>query len=158
MIQRIQSLYLLMAAVLMSLVFFTPLATFYGDGESVRLTARGFEHVLADGPGELLVRTSHMAILVALTALMPLLTIFLFKKRMLQIRLCYAGIVLTAGAQLMIAWYLWQARTVISQFTVNAMAMTMADAMPLASIVFTVMAIRGVIRDEALVRSLDRIR
>jgi hypothetical protein len=147
-----------MAAVLMALALFTPLATLFGDGESVRLTAWGFEHMVQDNPPQLLVPTLHMGILIGLSALLPFVTIFLFKKRTVQIRLCYVSIVLLGGAQLMIAWYLWQARSVVNEFAANAMAMTMADVMPVVSIVFVIMALRGVIHDEALVRSLDRIR
>ena len=83
MIQRIQTLYLLLAAGLVACAAFLPLASFASGGEEFRLYAFG----LRTADGETVQSTLYMGILLALALVLPLTTIFLFKRRMLQFRL-----------------------------------------------------------------------
>ena len=97
MIQRIQSLYLLLVAVLTGLMLLMPLGTFLGGTEEMYLTAFGFSDA-ADGTPVL---TAYgLAATVIAAALLPFVTIFLYKKRLLQFRLCVVETVLLAGVML----------------------------------------------------------
>ena len=82
MIQRIQSLYLLAVAALMTTAVFTPLAYFAAGSEEYLLYAFSLKSA------ETSYSTLYMGVIVALAAILPFVTIFLFKNRMLQIRLC----------------------------------------------------------------------
>lgn len=163
MIQRVQTIYLFLAAVLMSLTLFMPLATMtQGDVEVVlkAFSISGLDNIVQSTQLPL-----YLGILLVLPTLLPLVTIFLFKKRMLQIRLCVSQIVLQVGALAFIGiycyrlWDSWSAyMTEIGVKPAIVFDLGLASLTPAISIVFVVLAIRGIAKDEALVRSLDRIR
>lgn len=156
MIQRVQTLYLLLATVLMSLTLFLPLATITSGAEEVVVKAfsvnvSSFEFNL---PLPL-----YMGILLSVTTLLPLVTIFLFKKRLVQIRLCVSEIVLLLGSAVIVALYCYRVCDLLSEVQQNSVFMLgFASLMPVVSIIFVILALRGIAKDEALVRSLDRIR
>ena len=100
-----------------------------------------------------------MGIVLAVATLLPFITIFIFKRRLVQIRLCVSEIVLLLGSLLFIALYCYRMYDVLSQmFDTLNFTLGFASLMPLISIIFVALAMRAVARDEALVRSLDRIR
>ncbi len=153
MIQRIQTLYLLAVVALMTITLFAPIATFTIAGVDYELTAFSLE-----GGGQSQ-STVWMGIVLVLATVLPLVTIFLFKKRQLQVRLCGAEVVLLVGALAFIAIYYWL--SVDKAFDGVAIAHKQfgwAAPMPIASIILMYLAGRAIFKDEILVRSLDRIR
>ncbi len=117
MIQRIQSLYLLLVAVLTGLMLLMPLGTFLGGTEEMYLTAFGFSDA-ADGTPVL---TAYgLAATVIAAALLPFVTIFLYKKRLLQFRLCVVETVLLAGVMLFEIYYIWGGARSLSTLAVSA--------------------------------------
>ena len=152
MIQRIQSLYLLLAALLMSLTLFMPIASFGVAGETFELTAFSLRC------GEVSQSTVWMGIMLVLATVLPLVTLFLFKRRTLQIRLCAVEIVLLLGSLLMIGLYYWLTSRLFEGFEVEHRQFGWAAPMPLISLVLAYLASRAIFKDEVLVRSLDRIR
>ena len=101
MIQRIQTLYLLVVAALMAVTLFVPLAWFAADGAEYRLYAFSLQTL----EGGAVQGTVYMGLLLLASCLLPLVTIFLFRRRMLQIRLCVVEMVLLLGATAMEAIY-----------------------------------------------------
>ena len=79
MIQRIQTLYLFATAALMVTALLTPLAYFAAGTDEYTLRAFSLSG------GEMSQSTIYMGIVMALAAAVPLVNIFLFKRRMLQI-------------------------------------------------------------------------
>lgn len=156
MIQRIQSLYLLLAALLMGALFFFPLANFLGGTEVYKLYAWGIR-TTGENP-QTIVPAVYMGILLSLAVLVPLVTIFLFKNRWLQIRLCIVEIILLVGMQIYVALYLYKSWAAISENTAHKMAFSLVDIFPLLSILFIYLAFRGIVKDAALIKSLNRIR
>ena len=152
MIQRIQSLYLLAVAALMIAATFTPLAYFVGGVEEYKLFAFSLKSA------EVTHSTIYMGIIVALSAIVPTVTIFLFKNRMLQIRLCAVELVLLLGSQVFMAIYYYLSNRMFSQFEYHAQGIHIAIIFPLVAIILDYLALRAIFRDEMLVRSLDRIR
>lgn len=155
MIQRIQTIYLLLATALMSLTLFLPLATIWEGGNEIVVKAffvngeMGFKAPLP----------IYMGIVFSITTLLPLVTIFLFKKRLTQIRLCVSEIVLLLGSATFVALYCYRLCDVLSEMFTNLnFTLGFAALMPVVAIIPVVLAIRGIAKDEALVRSLDRIR
>ena len=155
MIQRIQTLYLLLATVLMSLTLFLPLATIWEGGNEMVVKA-----FFADGEmGFKAPLPIYMGIVLTAATLLPLVTIFLFKKRLVQIRLCVSAIVLLLGSAGFIALYCYRLCDVLSEMFTNLnFTLGFASLIPVVAIIPVVLAIRGIAKDEALVRSLDRIR
>ena len=80
MIQRIQTLYLLAVVVLMAFTLFAPIAVFTVGDIDFTLTAFSLS-----GGGESQT-TLWMGIILVLATVLPLITIFLFKNRQLQVR------------------------------------------------------------------------
>lgn len=154
MIQRIQSLYLLVATALLAVTVFTPIAAFTGGGTELTLSA----FRLADTAGEYSESTLWMGILLSLSAVLPFLTIFLYKHRQLQIRLCGVELVLLIGDIVFMAIYYLLAERVVEAAAFPASAVRLGAVMPAVAIVLVALAMRAIFRDELLVRSLDRIR
>lgn len=148
MIQRIQSLYLLILSALIGVMFCHPLMWFPFEGkqlflQALELTLEGAK--VGDTP-------IYFPILLAASALLPLITILLFKRRMLQIRLCAVEAVLLFGILAMEAMLYWGPQTL------ETGGLQPASFAPVAGLLLVWLAARAIFKDELLVRSLDRIR
>ena len=152
MIQRIQSLYLLLASALMSLTLFMPIATFVVDSQTYELTAFSLTC------GEMSQSTIWLGIILAIATALPLITIFLFKKRTLQIRLCAVEVVLLIGSLVLVALYYWLTSRLFEGLVIDHRQFGWAAPMPIVALVLSYLASRAIFKDEVLVRSLDRIR
>ena len=152
MIQRIQTLYLFVVALLMSLTLFMPIASFTVAGQTYELTA------FALRCGEASETTVWMGIMLSLAAALPLVNIFLFKRRVLQIRLCAVEIILLLGSLVMIGLYYWLTSRIFEGLVIEHRQFGWAAPMPLVSLILAYLASRAIFKDEMLVRSLDRIR
>ncbi len=155
MIQRIQTLYLLLATAMMSLTLFLPLATIiYGSNE---LILKCFS--ISGGEGLSFPLPFYLGVLLVATTLLLIVIIFLYNKRMAQIRLCVATIVLQLGSAALIGLYCYRLCDLLSGMNYDKVfTLGFASLMPVVAIIPVALAIRGIARDEALVRSLDRIR
>ncbi len=149
MIQRIQTLYLLAIVALGIALIWQPvvqLITPEGTDLQVwELSALG--GVPMQGLWGLLVTTILIPVL-------ALIDIFLFKKRLLQARLNIFLAMLCLGYYGVLAIYVWQAKLALG---VDWHVLPWAS-IPLVYFVFTLMATRRILKDEALVRAADRIR
>ncbi len=152
MIQRIQSLYLLIVAGLMTTSLFLPLAHYVSGLSEYELFAFSLKGADYAQP------TPYLGFMLLLTAIVPLVTIFLYKKRLLQIRLCAVNIVLLLGTLIFIAIYYYLGSRFFAEFSYEVRGFDIAAIFPLLSLVLTYLAARAIFKDEMLVRSLDRIR
>lgn len=154
MIQRIQSIYLLAVIILISLFYFLPIAsiTIEQDMSVYHLSIKG---LLPDvGEQKALIRVIPLFILISIIIATNLINLFLYKKRLLQIRLCIAVIVLLLGLQGLIYYY-----CMVSAHQLGGkISYSMIFVFPIIAGVLEYLAIRGIAKDEALVRSLDRLR
>jgi len=150
MIQRIQSLYLLAAVALMAVTLCTPLMWTASAGEQIRLSA----FAIRVGGETIGTAPYYLPILLILACALPFITIFLFKRRMLQLRLCAAEAVLLIGCAVMEAMIYWGPLGSRGESS----SLLPASFAPLAALFFVWLAARAIFRDELLVRSLDRIR
>ncbi len=146
MIQRIQSIYLLIVGVLISQVFLFPFLTFFNAKKSVEFNA------LSINTGEYLF---PLAILFGLIILIALVTIFCYKKRLLQIRLTVVNSFLLLGSIGLTAYLGWEMSKSLANYTIHY---NFTCIFPLIGIVFNYLALRAIRKDEALVRSANRIR
>lgn len=135
MIQRIQTIYLLIVTVLGILLCCFPLASI---GE------------VAIKWGQSIVYTGLITIMPAIT----LATIFLFKKRILQMRFCSFNIILNILTILLVILHIYLAKE-NSDAELKLFLPTVI--MPI-NIILLYLSVRAIGKDEALVRSLDRLR
>ena len=149
MIRRIQSLYLAAAAILASLLLFFPLATLTTtDGAAYQLRADGLINA-ASGVAEGV--CWPLFIVAIVMVLLPVITIFLFKKRMLQIRLTIFASVVDL---LFYGLFFYEAAGVSGATTSYGWVL----AAPIVAVVLNVLAIRKIGQDEMLIRSLNSNR
>lgn len=163
MIQRKQTLYLLLATVLTAILFFS---TYF----SIEISELDTETATVDyglctlrtwggySNGNMFLSTTYMAVLVGLTALVSFFTIFLYRHRWMQVRLCWALIIMQLGIMGFMAYYIVSLIGVIPVGASGAKMYSIVDLFPLLSIVATILAYRGITADIALLRSADRIR
>ena len=150
MIQRIQTLYLLLVVVLGTLLcVFSPVQFLLPDAtEYVSL------HAMDKWP---------MAVMTLAIPVLALVTIFLFKRRLVQARLNIMNVVLCLGYYALLALY--TAYVVKGYEMIGDAFMAGADwylnvwaGIPLVNVVLLMMATRRILKDEALVRAADRLR
>jgi hypothetical protein len=153
MIQRIQTIYLFLATLVIFLIFRFPLAEILIQGLIYTFKYRGIYEITADKT-ELIIQALPLAVLYGLVLLVSFINIFLFKKRTLQMRLSVLNILLLIGSYALAYYYIYAAfkgmDTVINP--------GISAVFPLIAAILTYLAFRGIRKDEKLVRSLDRIR
>ncbi|MFI3319860.1 MAG: DUF4293 domain-containing protein [Rikenellaceae bacterium] len=154
MIQRIQSVYLLFAAIFMTIVAVFPLAYFTGENQFFNLYAIG----LKDLDGVMAQSTIYMFALVVASAILPFVALFLFKRRMLQIRLCVVEAVLLVGSCIMIGAYIFLSHRAFSGLELFSQGYKPILVLPVVSIFLVFFAAKAIFKDELLIRSVDRIR
>lgn len=154
MIQRIQSLYLFLAAACAVLPLFLPLAvSACGPDALCKVSIWGFDDPVAACSYSGGWANLSAALLLALSGVVSLVTIFLYRNRNAQRKLCVAQIVVLAVACGLTVGYL----SALPE-TMALRSLSFAAFLPLVAIVAVLLAQRGIVRDEKLVRSLDRIR
>lgn len=153
MLQRIQTVYLLIIVALTVALLFLPLAVLQSGDQLFTFDASGLS-TMTEQP-ELIYPTWGLFALVVIVSLLAFVTIFLFKNRILQIRLCIFNAILMFGIYGLFAFFAWIMK---GQLETVSMSFKFALSFPLVSLILDYLAIRNIGADEALVRSLDRLR
>ncbi|WP_294631360.1 DUF4293 domain-containing protein [uncultured Bacteroides sp.] len=147
MIQRIQTVYLLMVAGLLITAMCLPMGFFTDTMGEHPFKALGV--VVNDT----LQSTWGLFGILMLSTLVAVATVFLFKNRMLQIRMTIFNSLLLIGYYIaFIAFYF------ALKNDANMFRMGWALCLPLISIILNVLAIRSIGRDEVMVKAADRLR
>ena len=150
MLQRIQTLFLLLAAAAMLVASVTPLVFFIYQGDRVVFEAMG---VYLNS--ELNDSTWGLFLLSMVSSVLSLLTVFLYKQRMLQIRFSIFNVVCMIGFYLYLGFILYKLHPVENLLFQKV---GVGVIMPVIAIILTILAIRKIGADEALIRSLHRLR
>lgn len=149
MIQRIQTLFLLIALVLQIVLFFQPLAVLQLDDATfydIYLKGYVFNNQIQ--------YSVYLLIFAFIITLLNLIVIFLYKKRILQMRLTVYNTILLIGLQGIIAYTIYA-----TSDHLNAEVFLQFSAiLPMINSILHLMAFKYIKRDEELVRSADRIR
>ncbi len=158
MLQRIQSVYLAVAALAIILLFFFPLATYYNELlGNYKFFIYGVT-CMDPEPGVhfSLLFTFPLMVLALVSFILTVTTIFLYKKRFLQIRLCAFNL-LTILVMIMVIFFFYATR--ISAMTgIEPSYNYTGMIMPLVALVFLILSHRSIKHDEALVKSSERLR
>ena len=148
MIQRIQTLYFLLTAVLSVVTACLPLGRWLNDGGEVVMRMGAF--TLTEGDST---RLSPFGPLLIIVAVLMLLTIIIYRHRMHQTRLTVLCMLLLAG------WYLvYGIYALICGADGTSFLPEWGAALPIVGIYLSWQGWRAVMKDELLVRSLDRLR
>jgi hypothetical protein len=155
MLQRIQSIYLLLAGLALAALFFFPLVhNVYVDSKPLTIMVTG---VYEDVNGQL----THTQFFTALTgataiaALLPLAVIFGYKNRKQQINLCYAAMLLIIGYSY---WTSQSVKTIVGDADLTLSNFGIGIILLSVSLLLIVLAQKAIQRDEKLVKSADRLR
>lgn len=151
MIQRIQSVWLLIAAIVSTGLFVLNIMhiEYMIDGEMISkgITLLEYNHFI----GYLL------AILAVVLVALPLIAIFMFKNRKRQRSMALLTIVLNIG---FVAFYIMSMDAYKNGHKpiIQEASFSIAAFLPIIAIIFLVMAMRGITKDIKTVKSLDRLR
>lgn len=152
MIQRIQSIWLLLASLTLVMLLVLPIITKTYEGRELWMLATGLYQKADKGTVKIDAYLS-LAIGTVLIALIALANIFLFRNRQLQKQICNVVIILTV---LLSVWIVVVAQQIPGGL--NGYQLNIGTFMPLLSILFCFLAARGINNDERLIRSADRLR
>ena len=147
MIQRIQTVYIFISAILIASLLKLKFADLSLNNELFTFVAKG----VFSGE-ELIFNGLAIFILIPIVALLHFIVIFLYKKRILQIRILVFSVVLLLGLFGLFFYYTYVG---ISGAKV---AFKIPVVFPIVAVILDYLAIRGIGKDEALIRSLNRIR
>jgi len=155
MIQRVQSIYLLLAGLAIFALFLFPLA--HGVYINTIPSTIKITGVYQDAGG----REAHMQTFTALIAatavvgILPLILIFLYKNRKQQITLCYLYILVIIGFSF---WMVQTIKSVTGGLTLTTSNFGIGALLSSISIVFVLVAVKSIRNDEKLIKSADRLR
>ena len=165
MIQRKQTIYMLVAVVCMTIFTFAKMFTFNAADSSMTLYTYGYsiQEMGAEPVSQLLnLRAVCMVLLAAISTLLMAVNIFLFKKRELQLSLLMSQYALLVGIIGYGVYYVWSFSSIYAESIADGSALTNVPGwslcLPVVTLVMNFLAVRGVASDIALLRSVDRIR
>lgn len=147
MIQRIQTIYIFIAGLLIALLLKLDFAELAVNEEWYVFNAKGIlsaEKLIFNG-------LPVLAFILFIT-LLHLIILFLYKKRVRQMRLLGFTIILLLGLTGIMIYFLY------AGFDAPQVAFKVPMAFPLAAAFIDYLAVRAIGKDELLIRSMDRIR
>ena len=149
MIQRIQTIYLLIVSILLIVMMLIPVGYFYTETNVAEMTNLAI--ITANGAADY--TPWALFVLLLLSTILAFAAIFLYKKRMLQIRLTVFSTIILIGYYITCAVFAVSTLSAYGSFTPS-----WSICLPFISIILNWLAIRAIKKDEALVRSYNTIR
>lgn len=150
MIQRIQSVYMLIAVVVSVVCLCMQIGTFMVDETVV---TRMYNLWMTDAEGMHSLQTWPLFIVLVFSSAFGLFTIFMYRNRIVQARFCLFNALLVIGWYILYAVFAHVLAPADSSFSLSVSAV-----LPLVALVGYVLARRAILADEKLVRAADRIR
>lgn len=161
MVLRIQSFFLFCTMIVTGLLFFMPVASIIVP-DNFTFEFYTTKVMQAGNPPVFIAWNWMSLILNAIITILAFLTIFIHRKKsktvkptlLLQFRLCIVNIIFMSGL-LILMWLQLRQRTgeIRGEWFAH-----LGFIFPLIGIIFTWLAIRGLVKDVALLKSFDRIR
>ncbi|QZT37436.1 DUF4293 domain-containing protein [Halosquirtibacter xylanolyticus] len=153
MIQRIQSLFLLLSAIMMTSLFVPTLVWIKTKSETFAMGLTKFTPALplTDADNVSLI---PLVIFVGLIIILSLITIFMYRNRIMQMRITVVNLILKLGVVGVAYFYASTTASLIH----GDVKLNYVLVFPVIALIFDYLAIRSIGKDEALVRATDRIR
>ena len=154
MIQRIQTIWFFLATVIFYALFLFAYVHFTENGTLKALKVTG---VYENRNGEVVSTQDFLALTIAtaLIGAIPFIAIFLYKNRKQQITLAYVAILCILGH---FFWLYNTTKQVIGNLKLQPENYGVGIFLPSVAILFLIFAIKGIRKDEKLIRSTDRLR
>lgn len=152
MIQRIQSLYLLLVAALLVCALRCPWGSFFANDAS--FTYEAFAVTQSVGTEMATIPFWALGVLLCVCAVVALVTIFCFKNRVLQTRLCIFNMLALLGFYVVFFVFMLLTKSKLSA----EFGFQYGISFPLISMILLYLSIRSIIKDEKKVRAYERIR
>ncbi|MDY3119557.1 DUF4293 domain-containing protein [Porphyromonas somerae] len=156
MIQRKQTLYLLASGLLMLAMLFLTFAKVTTQDMVYAFKATGLE----DLSGEIVQPSWVLFGLTAAITLISFISIFLYRKRILQMRLTIFNLLIKVGFYLLV-FVVYRPSFIKSLVDTTqdwSMSITPWLAFPIVAMIFDYLAYRGIAVDEKTIRFMDRLR
>jgi hypothetical protein len=155
MIQRVQTIWFLLAALALGLMLFFPLVSKIDNSTELEIHTIGLYQDAVGKPGPGLLKENFTPLLITniAVAIICFVNIFNFKRRTLQKKIAIVSIILIGG------FAFWC--SVFAQKLpggLNGATFDFAAYLPAFSIICCILAIAGINKDEKLIRSADRLR
>ena len=151
--QRIQTLYLFLSGVTATLLLLFTLFTVIPVGQETTYAAN-FTGLIVNGWTSIKYFNLVSFVLTSLVTILSFVTIFLYKRRKLQIRLTIIGLLLMVAAIVAFGYMLWR-QTDLMQATTQ---MRFWLILPIINLLCQYLAMRNIIKDDILVRASNRLR
>jgi len=155
MIQRVQSVYLFLASLAMFALYVVTIANnVYLNGIPTAIKVTGlFQDVNA-------MQTNikpfvALTAVTAIVALLPLAIIFFFRNRKRQITLCYSAVLVIIGHSF---WLAQTVKNATDGIMLKSSNFGIGLFLPCIAILLIFLAIKSIKKDEALIKSADRLR
>jgi hypothetical protein len=150
MIQRKQTLWLLLAALSVLLIFYFP----FGITAKTVVDSTSISEIPLSAS-----ESKPLGMLGILACILSIIIIFLFKNRPLQIKLIWATILETIGI-LVLQFYIANNSIEGNKLVVGILGANiyLGIFVPLITLFFLILAVMGIRQDEKLVRDTDRLR
>jgi hypothetical protein len=142
MIQRIQSVWLFLAAMVNGLLFISKLYHYTQGTTVVDLGVRDSGHIA-------------LFIVAAIITILPLVAIFFFGDRKRQKGFVWLSIIFTVG---FLALAVMKVADVSNSLPAASVQYDFGLLIPILSIILMFLAVKGINKDEKLIKSLDRLR
>jgi len=154
MIQRIQSIYLLFVVLLSGVGFYLPTATLSVSRNTNYLVS--YKGIYLEQATEQVFQSPVWGVTVfaLIIPIVALITVFLFKSRKLQIKLTYINIACVVMYYASVAAYIITAAQRLQAESIFHFGVVI----PFVCLILLVLAVSAIKKDEALVKSLDRLR
>lgn len=155
MIQRIQSLYLLLTTILSVLFLNGTFLTFFKEsGGSISITLKGFMSQIQGKGEEVILGSLPIYLVIIIILLISLITIFSFRNRKVQLWLAGILIILTSVLIIVSVTYsLFIVRKYDAELVTGAKMF-----IPALVLIFSILAYRSIKKDADLIKSYDRLR
>lgn len=153
MIQRIQTLYLLIAFALGIVFLFSPLASFPIADLLVELKVMDLSEISDMNQG-MFVNTMPLIIINSVFVILMAVSILMYKNRSVQLKLTGLGLLINTVVIILGFWYTDTMATKVNsqpEYEYGAI-------IPVISLLFLFMAMRAIRKDAKLIRSMERLR
>jgi glucan phosphoethanolaminetransferase (alkaline phosphatase superfamily) len=148
MIQRIQTVYLLLTTIL-AVLFLSGDIILFENGKSLLLA--GYDQGIEGAKPESI---WPMTFLLLIIPVLSFILIFLYKNRKLQMKLTVILILMIVLCAAMVGYFAWN----LSQASSTEIVFTYKMILPAFMLIFSILAYIGIKKDEEIVRSYDRLR
>lgn len=157
MIQRIQTVYLILVAVLMTLAAVLPVAEYFDVAKNIvyQLDMRGFVQLNPDGTFLSAISTNPVTFIFGIILVVTIMTIFKYKNRKQQFRLCTINFLLILIYTIVMAVVIFVGK---NKLVGTELTLKIPAVFSIVALILNYLAMRGIAKDENLVKSMDRLR